>query len=129
MLLFFVSTICEVFFISLPRDLNLVTRGHDTVSLWKLLCSGIFSLFHNIQMQRPVSICLNQGFANMSGCIIKRCMISISSFMDTEAHSSLRNGLKVEQYVVPQHFSCVFLCHSNMCSDSLLIICLVLSEI
>lgn len=113
--------------LSLSRDLNSETRHHDTVSLWKLLCSGIFSLFHCIQMQWPVSIHLNQR-SNMSRCIITRCMIWISSVVDTEAHSSLRNGFKIEQYILPQHF-CVLLCRSNICSESPLIICLVLSEI
>lgn len=56
-------------FLSFPfsRELHFVTRHHDTVPLWKLLCSGLFPLLYNIQMQWPVSIHLSEGICNMRG--------------------------------------------------------------
>lgn len=47
----------------LSRELNFVTRHNDAVSLRELLCPGVFPLLHNIQVQWPVSVWLNQGSA------------------------------------------------------------------
>lgn len=105
------SVLCSSLFYY--RELNIVSRHHDAVSLWELLCSGVFPLLYNIQVQRAVSV-LNQNILNMCG----EWRMTVYAVLCPSVQSCNYRYM---------FFYILLFCGKRL--KSLLIICLVMSEV